>query len=115
MHLVVCRRSELFDPSKTRVNICWHQYGAPSKETNGLALSSLHHKIFDLEAFTLSPKGVLLVSNQANGSGGFNEVLLSFHSKPIRTPERPELSPHMSFLDWHGTEVFKGEARHLAL
>ena len=80
-----------------------------------MALCSLHHKIFDLGAFTLSPKGVLLVSDQANGSAGLQETLLSHHGKKLRTPQRPEWAPHSSFVGWHEKEVFKGEARHLAV
>jgi putative restriction endonuclease len=93
----------------------WHQAGGPEKESNGLALSVLHHRTFDLGAFTLSAEGVLLVSDQANGSAGFRESLLSHHGKNIRWPQRPEWLPHTSFVDWHGREAFKGEARHLAV
>ena len=35
-------------------HIKWHTAGGPSVEANGLALNSLHHKLFDLGAFTLS-------------------------------------------------------------
>jgi hypothetical protein len=30
------------------------------------------------------------------------------------TPQRPEFKPEAAFLYWHGREVFKGAARHLA-
>ena len=96
-------------------HIQWHQAGGPAKESNGLALCVLHHKTFDLGAFTLSGKGVLLVSDQANGSTGFQESLLSFHGKEVRAPQRPEWAPQSGFVDWHGREVFKGEARHVAV
>ena len=96
-------------------HIQWHQAGGPAKESNGLALCVLHHKTFDLGAFTLSAEGVLLVSDQANGSTGFQESLLSHHGKRIRLPQRPECFPHASFVDWHKREVFKGETRYLAL
>ena len=38
-------------------HIRWHQAGGPDKESNGLALCVLHHKTFDLGAFTLGPEG----------------------------------------------------------
>ena len=66
---------------------------------------------FDLGAFTVS-EGVLLVSDQANGSTGFQETLLTYHGKPIRDPQHPDWKPEPMHLDWHGREVFKGEARH---
>lgn len=92
-------------------HIRWHQAGGPDVECNGLALCVLHHKTFDLGAFTVE-NGVLLVSDQANGTTGFNEALLAYHGKPIREAQRPEWRPVGVHLEWHGREVFKGEARH---
>jgi putative restriction endonuclease len=57
---------------------------------------------------------VLLVSDQAYGTAGFAEALLRHHGKCARRPQRPEHKPETAFLDWHGREVFKGAARHLA-
>jgi hypothetical protein len=34
-------------------HIRWHQAGGPDEEANGLALRVLHHKLFDLGAFTV--------------------------------------------------------------
>ena len=59
-------------------HIRWHQAGGPETEDNGLALCVLHHKTFDLGAFTVR-EGVLLVSDQANGTTGFQEALLAYH------------------------------------
>lgn len=94
-------------------HIRWHQARGPHEEANGLALCVLHHKTFDLGAFTVGANGVLLVSDRANGSSGFQELLLSYHGKPIRAPQRPDWTPRPAFLAWHGREVFKGAARHL--
>jgi putative restriction endonuclease len=92
-------------------HIRWHQFGGPDLESNGLALCVLHHKTFDLGAFTVK-EGVLLVSDQANGSAGFQESLLAYHGKPVRPPQHPDWRPRPGHLEWHGREVFKGEARH---
>jgi putative restriction endonuclease len=94
-------------------HIRWHQYGGPAHESNGLALCVLHHKTFDRGAFTLDRSGVLLVSDQVNGTVGLEEALLRHHGKPARPPQRPEWGPKAEHLDWHGREVFKGAARHL--
>ncbi len=53
-------------------HIRWHQAGGPETEDNGFALCVLHHQAFDLGAFTVR-EGVLLVSDQANGTSGFQE------------------------------------------
>lgn len=92
-------------------HIRWHQAGGPDTESNGLALCVLHHKTFDLGAFTLRD-GVLLVSDQANGTAGFQETLLAYHGRPIRDPQHPGWRPARKHLDWHVREVFKGEARY---
>ncbi len=92
-------------------HIRWHQAGGPDVESNGLALCVLHHKTFDLGAFTLT-EGVLVVSDQANGTAGFAETLMAFHGKPIRPPQHPDWRPEPKHVEWHGREVFKGEARH---
>jgi hypothetical protein len=88
---------------------------APARgpQPDGIALCVLHHKLFDLGAFTLDKNGVLLVSDQANGSEGFSEALLRHHGARVRSPQRPEWHPAAAFTDWHGREVFKGAARHI--
>jgi putative restriction endonuclease len=93
-------------------HIRWHQAGGPAEESNGLALCVLHHKMFDLGAFTVSPDGKVLVSDQVHGTEGFEPTLLKHHAKKIRSPQRPEWQPAASHLEWHEREVFKGSARH---
>ena len=70
-------------------HIRWHQAGGPETESNGLALGVRHHKTFDLGAFTVSD-GILLVSDQANGTTGFQETLMAYHGRPIRDPQHPD-------------------------
>jgi putative restriction endonuclease len=94
-------------------HILWHQAGGPDREGNGLALCVLHHKLFDLGAFTVNADGRLLVSDQANGTEGFQEALLRHHGRPVRQAQRPEWCPEAGFLKWHLHEVFKGAARHV--
>jgi putative restriction endonuclease len=72
----------------------------------------LHHKVFDLGVFTLNPEGMLLVSDQAHGTTGFEESLLRFHGGPVHAPQRPEYRPRADYTNWHVREVFKGESRH---
>lgn len=94
-------------------HIRWHQAGGPDAESNGLALCVLHHKTFDLGAFTVSGD-VVLVSDLVNGTTGFQEALMAHHGKPIRQPQRLDWKAEAGHLEWHGREVFKGEARHRA-
>ncbi|HBN75542.1 MAG TPA: restriction endonuclease [Planctomycetaceae bacterium] len=96
-------------------HIQWHQAGGPDEESNGLALCSLHHKAFDLGAFTIHPDRVLLVSKQAHGQQSFDDWLLKFHGHPIRPPQRESYLPASAFLDWHEREVFKRPSRELSV
>lgn len=93
-------------------HIRWHQAGGPDVENNGLALCVLHHKTFDLGAFTISKNGLLFVSDQVNGSDRLEEALMRHHGKPARQAQRPEWRPVPDHLDWHAREVFKGKARY---
>ena len=78
-----------------------------------MALCSLHHKAFDLGAFTVQPDRVLLVSEQAYGRRGFDDWLLKFHGQPIRKPQREAYLPAGGYLAWHEREVFKRPPREL--
>ena len=94
-------------------HIQWHQASGPDTEANGVALCTLHHKIFDLGAFTIHTDHRVLVSEQAHGSGQFEEVLLRHHGRQISQPSRPEHISSPKYLAWHRREVFKEGARFL--
>ena len=92
-------------------HIKWHQAGGPDVEVNGLALCSLHHKLFDRGAFTLSNDLEILVSDDAHGSSGFHEWLMRFHGHKLNFPQRQTYYPSDSYTRWHVREVFQGEYR----
>ena len=94
-------------------HIKWHQANGPDTEVNGLALCSLHHKLFDRGAFTLSQQREILVSNDVDGSVGFEEWLMRFHGEKINFPQRQSYYPEAEFIGWHVKEVFKGNYREL--
>ena len=92
-------------------HIRWRQANGPDEVINGLALCSLHHKLFDRGAFTLSDQLEILVSEEVHGSVGFQEWLMRFHGEQINFPQRQSYQPHTSFIDWHIREVFQGDYR----
>ena len=94
-------------------HIRWHQAGGPDLEVNGLALCSLHYKLFDRGAFTLSNDLEVLVSDDANGTAGFHEWLMRFHGEKLNFPQREAYYPGENYTRWHVREVFKGEYREL--
>ncbi len=94
-------------------HIRWHTAGGPCSEPNGLALNALHHKLFDLGAFTLSidERPVVLVSQEAHGDDAVRDLLLRLHGQPIRNPQDARFRPDPNFITWHRREVFRAPAR----
>jgi putative restriction endonuclease len=87
-------------------HIRWHQASGPSIAANGLALCSLHHKLFDRGAFSLADDLRVEVSARVNGSNGLIECLLNFHSHRIARPNSRSAAPDPDFIRWHRHEVF---------
>jgi putative restriction endonuclease len=95
-------------------HIQWHQAGGPDTEENGIALCSLHHKLFDRGVFTITEERKLLVSEQAYGTHGFEEWLMRFHGQTVRAPISPLYIPKDRYIHWHAREVFRGPARYVS-
>lgn len=95
-------------------HIKWHQYGGPDCEENGIALCSMHHKLFDKGVFTLNKSLVFRVAEEAHGTSGFDEWLMRYHGQPIRRPQSPDYYPNDTFINWHVREVFRGPSRYSA-
>ena len=92
-------------------HIKWYTHRGPDEVANGLALCSLHHKLFDLGAFTLSEQLEIMISDDAHGSVGFQEWLKKFHGEKINLPHSQSHYPEVKFIGWHVKEVFKGNYR----
>lgn len=93
-------------------HIKWHQAGGPDSEANGIALCSMHHKLFDRGVFTLNENLTFRVAEQAHGTIGMEEWLLRYHGQQIRKPQRPDYYPQDNYINWHVKEVFRGPARY---
>ena len=89
-------------------HIKWHQAGGPDIEPNGIALCSMHHKLFDLGAFTITQDQKLVVSKHVNGTHGVDEWLMKFHQNEINRPRESFYLPQDEYLHWHVKEVYKG-------
>ena len=91
-------------------HIKWRMAEGPDKAENGIALCSLHHKLFDRGAFTLSDQLEMRVSEYVNKKSiGFEEWLSQFDGRRIKfPPEKHSYHPHEDFTGWHLREVFKG-------
>ena len=95
-------------------HIQWFQAGGPDIEPNGLALCSLHHKLFDLGAFTvLSRHYTMVVSQHVTGSEPARDRMLTYHGADLILPQSAAYLPQAEFLEWHKNEVFKTPPRDL--
>jgi len=95
-------------------HIQWHTVGGPDIEPNGLSLCALHHKLFDLGAFTLEPSSLRIVFSEHAISGGRGMTgELRHHGQHLLQPLRDQAIPGTNFLAWHWGNVFKREARQL--
>ncbi len=95
-------------------HIQWFQAEGPDTETNGLALCALHHKIFDLGAFTVAPDSFTLIFSQhAAMSDATKASLLSHHGAGMILPQSESYYPDPGRLRWHATWVFKRPGRDL--
>jgi putative restriction endonuclease len=95
-------------------HIQWHQAGGPATVNNGLALCSLHHKLFDRGAFTLTPDRRVLVSEDLHGSASTEQWVTRYHGTKLTVPRRPTSHPDPAYLTWHFEQVFREPARYLA-
>lgn len=92
-------------------HIKWHEANGPDSENNGIALCTMHHKLFDFGAFTLK-NNIILVSELVNGTGA-REWLTRFHGKSLKLPQRKKSYPDPKYTEWHVNEVFKGMEREI--
>lgn len=93
-------------------HIQWFTADGPDVESNGMAMCALHHKIFDLGAFTVEPANLSIVFSQNLQLGDATRAhLLSYHGAGIIGPQSTAYAPDRAYLNWHAKEVFKGPGR----
>lgn len=95
-------------------HIHWHTAGGPDIEPNGLSLCALHHKLFDMGAFTLEPSSLKVVFSEhaMSGSRGMTGEL-KHHGQGLLGPIGDQVLPGPNYLKWNWVNVFKREARTL--
>jgi putative restriction endonuclease len=78
--------------------------------TNGLALRSDIHILFDQGYVTVTPDYKLLVSPRLREEFDNGQVYYEYAEQRVRIllPDEPTLRPSREHLDWHLNEVFKG-------
>lgn len=89
-------------------HIKWDSQDGPPDTDNGIALCSLHHKLFDYGAFTIDDKFEIKISENVEKNNHSIEWLHGFVDKNIYLPNKVEDRPNITYLKWHNEQVFKG-------
>lgn len=89
-------------------HVRWHSQDGPDDVSNGLALCSLHHTLFDLGVLGLTPDLHVRVSQLYVTRSEAGRAVDALHDRPLATPRpgRPAVDPE--HVEWHGLQVFKG-------
>jgi putative restriction endonuclease len=89
-------------------HVRWFNLGGPDELNNGLALCSLHHKLFDRGALGLDEEYRILVSGVFSARTEAAKRIYDLHRRPLR-PRRGTRLPATEHVAWHGREVFRGQ------
>ncbi len=74
--------------------------------TNGLLLSALHDRAFDIGLMTINDDMTVRVSHSEIEDEFFSRAILAFNGDPIRLPNR--FQPDRNFLAYHREHIFVG-------
>jgi putative restriction endonuclease len=91
-------------------HIKWFQRDGPDIVGNGLSLCSMHHKLFDLGAFTIDVGYKILASEHVTGNSNLHEILIRYHGDKILLPIHKAEEPQKEYLKWHQENIFKKRA-----
>jgi len=92
-------------------HVRWFNLGGPDAPDNGLALCSLHHKLFDRGALGLSAAYSIKVSSAYTTRTSSGRLVYGLHGRSLN-PRPGTALPAVEYVAWHDREVFK--ARGLA-
>lgn len=87
-------------------HVRWFTFDGPDDLDNGLALCSLHHKLFDRGAIGLTD-GAVVVSEAFSAVGLVGRAVYELHGRELR-PRPGTVLPADEHVAWHRREVFKG-------
>jgi putative restriction endonuclease len=89
-------------------HVRWFNLGGPDELNNGMALCSLHHKLFDRGALGLDEEYRILVSGAFSARTEAAKRIYDLHGRPLK-PRRGTSLPAIPHVAWHGREVFRGQ------
>ena len=92
-------------------HVRWWAANGPDELANGVALCSLHHKLFDRGAIGLTADHKVTVSSRFIGrSPAAEQLVLALVDRPLVRPQSGQSLPAAKHVSWHETQVFRGPA-----
>ena len=88
-------------------HVRWWAFDGPNTLDNGLALCTLHHKLFDIGILGLDPDLRILVSAAFNARTPAGRSIYGLHQQQL-SPRPGTPTPALTHVEWHKREVFKG-------
>ncbi|MGP3927868.1 phosphorothioated DNA-binding restriction endonuclease [Streptomyces sp. 8N616] len=88
-------------------HVRWHSQDGPDEVSNGLALCSLHHRLFDLGVLGLLPDLRIQVSELFVTRSPAGQAIDALHGQPVASPRPGRNAVDAQFVIWHGQQVFK--------
>jgi len=82
--------------------------GGEHSVANGLLLRRDIHCLFDLGYVTVTPDHKFQVSSRIREEFENGRDYYALQGKPLTLPNRTELRPELTALDWHSTHRFLG-------
>jgi len=93
-------------------HVRWWAANGPDDVSNGIALCSLHHKLFDRGALGLTAGHRVAVSTHFLGrSAAAEDLVLSLVDRPLLPPQPGQSLPAARHVAWHVAQVFRAPAR----
>jgi putative restriction endonuclease len=89
-------------------HVRWFAFDGPDAPDNGLALCSLHHKLFDLGVLGLDPGLRILVSARFSARTPAGRAVYGLRGR-LLCPRPGTAVPAAVHVSWHARQVFKGE------
>lgn len=95
-------------PAIEAAHIVPHAEGGPNAVSNGLALRSDIHRLFDRGYVTVDADDRFVVSHRLKADFDNGRSYAAFHGRPIARPGVADLAPERERLAWHRERVFLG-------
>ena len=89
-------------------HVRWFNFDGPDELDNGLALCSLHHKLFDRGVLGIDAGHTIKVSRLYSARSTAGGQVYDLHGTTLQARRGTQM-PSPRHLNWHDTQVFKGE------